>query len=59
MGIFGRSKKKQLSTVDTYVCREGQKDLADSYEEKDAKELEIATRNIPIRDSSGKINSDS
>ena len=58
MGIFGRSKKKQLSTVDTYVCREGQKDLADSYEEKVSKALEIAVSKMPIRGSNGKINSD-
>lgn len=55
MWIIGRSEKSQHSTVDTCVCSEGEKDLADSYEDTAAK---IAVREMPIRDNSGKINSE-
>lgn len=38
--------------------RKDKKDLADSYEEKVSKALEIAASKMPIRGSNGKINSD-
>ena len=50
--IFGRSGKRKKSIVDTHVCKEGQKDLADSYEEKVVKGLVIAARIVCIRGSS-------
>ena len=40
------------STIDTHVGREGQKDLADSYEENVVKGLVIAARIVCIRGSS-------
>ena len=52
VGIVGRNKKRQNSTIDTHVGREGQKDLADSYEEKVVKGLVIAARIVCIRGSS-------
>ena len=54
-GLLEGVKKSQHSTVDTCVCSEGEKDLADSYEDTAAK---IAVREMPIRDNSGKINSE-
>ena len=52
VGIVGRNKKRQNSTIDTHVGREGQKDLADSYEEQVVKGLVIAARIVCIRGSS-------
>ena len=57
-GFLEGVKREKNSIVDTHVCKEGQKDLADSYEEKVSKALEIAVSKMPIRGSSGKINSD-
>ena len=50
---------KRVKILLLTLCREEQKDLADSYEEMVAKGLEISARIIPIRSSSDKINSDS
>ena len=51
------NEKRQNYTVDTHVGREGQKDLADSYEEKVVKGLVNSVRIVCILDSSGKSNS--
>ena len=56
MGIIVRNEKSQNSTVDTHVGREGQQDLADSYEENFVKGLVIAVRIVCIRGSSDKKN---